>query len=58
MPQVFIMIVELCADSDFQFQLSASKIEQKGKDKEGLLGFFPKDIKKEAARGSTIVSVK
>ncbi|XP_066901225.1 uncharacterized protein [Halyomorpha halys] len=35
--------------------LLASKIQQKGTDKQGLLGFFSRDIKKEIKRGSTIV---
>lgn len=35
--------------------LLASKIQQKGTDKQGILGFFSRDIKKEIKRGSTIV---
>jgi len=37
------------------FQLFSAGLEQNGEDNEGILGFLPKDIKKELKRGEKLV---
>lgn len=39
------------------WQLFSSNMEQNGADEEGILGFLPKDIKKEIWRGNKLVSI-